>query len=218
MADLSLEFYKGIKVLPEEKSFVNEKKTDETQNGLSFNDFCKIISKSESFKNFSEKKIYIPEIYPIFAVGTRSLRKALLICIFLTYFVQFSGVYILLNYTTAFFAEAGSELTPLQSSILICVVQLVANAFAAILVDRLGRRILLVTSTIGTALGMLVLSLHRFYREELPDTNWVPMYALSFTIFIASIGLLPTAYILPVDVLPAKVNVSYVNGYFFKKN
>lgn len=74
-----------------------------------------------------------------------------------------------------------------------------------VLIERLGRKVLFVTSTVGAALGMLVLSLHRLYKDDLPDTDWVPMYGLSFTIFIASVGLLPIPYVITLDILPAKV-------------
>lgn len=57
---------------------------------------------------------------------------------------------------------------------------------------------------------MFILAMHRLYRDELPETNWVPMYGLSITIFIASIGLLPIAFIITVDILPPKV--SYIEN------
>lgn len=52
---------------------------------------------------------------------------------------------------------------------------------------------------------MLILALHRFYKDELPESNWVPMYGLSLTIFIASVGLMPVPFIITIDVLPPKV-------------
>lgn len=140
------------------------------------------------------------------SVKTRAARRAVSISMFLVFLPQFCGCYILISYSTPYFAEAGSTLTPLQSSILICIVQLIANLFTVILIDRLGRKILFTTSSIGAGLGMIVLALHNFYKDELPGTNWVPMYGLSFTIFIGSVGLLPVPFIITVDVLPANVS------------
>lgn len=145
-------------------------------------------------------------IFGVVLVKTRAARRAVSIAFFMVFFPQFCGCYILLSYTTAFFAEAGSSLTPIQSSILICIVQLSANLLTMFLIDRLGRKVLLTTSSIGSGLGMLVLALHRLYKDELPESNWIPMYGLSITIFIASIGLIPVPFIITIDVLPPKVS------------
>lgn len=118
---------------------------------------------------------------------------------------QLCGIYILLSYTTAFFDEAGSTLKPVESAILISLVQLVANSITVFLIDRLGRKIIFTTSSIGTGIGLFVLAMHRAYRDVLPESDWVPMYGLSITIFIASIGLLPVPFVMTIDVLPPKV-------------
>lgn len=129
----------------------------------------------------------------------------MIIVIGLVIIPQFSGCYILLTYTTKFFKDAGSTFTPLESSILISIVQLVANIVTMFLIEKLGRKILFVTSSIGTSLGMFILSIHNLYQYNMPGFEWVPVYVLSFTIFIASIGLLSVPYIITIDVLSAKV-------------
>lgn len=143
-------------------------------------------------------------------VKTRAVRRAIYISLMLVILPQFCGCYILMSYSTAYFAEAGSSLTPIQSSILICIVQLIANSFTIFLIERLGRKILFITSSIGSGLGLIILALHNIYKHELPDFNWVPIYGLSFTIFIASSGLLTIPFIITVDVLPSNVSRSNV--------
>lgn len=90
-------------------------------------------------------------------VGTRASRRALLIAFGLVYFPQFCGIFIVLSYTTAFFAEAGSSLSPLSSSILIGVVQLIAGGLSTVLIEKTGRKLLLLTSCIGCGVTMLFL-------------------------------------------------------------
>lgn len=143
-----------------------------------------------------------------FTVGTRSARRGVYISLILTVLQQLCGFYTLLSYTTSFFEEAGSSLTPLQSSTLICVVQLVANISTMFLIDRLGRKILFISSSIGTGLGLLTLALHHLFKAELPECKWLPIYALSFTVFIAQAGLLSLPMIITIDVLPIKVSFS----------
>lgn len=129
----------------------------------------------------------------------------MIIVIGLVVLPQLSGCYILLTYTTQFFNDAGSSFTPLESSILINVVQLVANIVTMFLIERLGRKCLFIISTIGASVGMFILAIHNLYQRELPDTEWIPIYVLSFTIFIASTGVLSVPYIITIDVLSAKV-------------
>lgn len=130
---------------------------------------------------------------------------------FLVFLPQFCGCYILLSYTIPFFEEAGSSLTPIQASILICLVQLLANLLTMFLIDQIGRKVLFTVSSIGAGIGMLILALHRLYEDDLPESNWVPMYGLSLTIFIASIGLIPVPFIITIDVLPPNVSCTCYN-------
>lgn len=140
----------------------------------------------------------------------------MIIVVALVIIPQFSGCYILLTYTTKFFNDAGSNFTPLESSILISFVQLAANIVTMFLIERLGRKILLVISSIGASLGMFILATHNLYQLDLPGTEWIPVYVLSFTIFIASIGLLSVPYIVTIDVLSAKViKLPYVYEYYY---
>lgn len=182
---------------------MNEKKSSETESGLSFDDFCK---RSQCPKETKINSKFFHFYFFFFSVGTRASRKAVFIAIVLIILPQFCGCYLLLSYTAQFFKEAGSTLTPVQSSVIITIVQLVANLVTISLIDRLGRKILIVSSSIATSLGLLILAMHQLYREDLPDTNWVPVFGLSFTIFVATVGLLPVPFTITIDVLPPKVN------------
>lgn len=150
------------------------------------------------------QKMYINQFFLL--VGCRASRRAVCISLFLVFLPQFTGAYVLQSYTTAFFTEAGSTLTPIESSIMICIVQLVANLVTMFLIDRIGRKFLFVMSSIGTGIGMFVLALHHLFKNELPECNWLPIYGLSFTIFSASIGLIPVSYVITIDVLPPRVS------------
>lgn len=134
--------------------FIEVKETDNTSNCLTLHDFCKF---SYRFLNTKSQTTKILNSL-LFTVGTRSSRRAILISFSLVYFPQLSGIYILLSYTTAFFSEAGSSLTPLQSSIVICVVQLIAGGLSTVLVDRLGRKVILIVSSVGCGFGTCLLA------------------------------------------------------------
>lgn len=106
---------------------------------------------------------------------------------------------------TLYFKEAGSNLTPIQSSIVITMVQCVANILTTFLIEMIGRKILYIMSTVGTCLGLFILSMHRLHKDQLPGTEWLPIFVFAFTIFIASMGLLSVTSIIFIDILPPKV-------------
>lgn len=139
------------------------------------------------------------------SVGSRASRTAISYSIVLMVLQQFCGCYVLLNYMTLYFEEVGSQLNPIQSSIIITMVQCVANILTTFLIEKLGRKILYVVSAVGTCLGMFILAMHSLYKDQLPGFEWVPIYVFSFTIFIASVGLLSVTNIIFIDILPPKV-------------
>lgn len=161
----------------------------------------------------NKEKTEKTEKFSLEAFGGRAARRALTISIFLIVLNQFCGCYALLSYTTKVFQEAGASLTPIESSILIVIVQILANVLTIYLIDRAGRKILFITSALGTAFGLVALGLHNIYQDQLDDYRWIPIASLSFAIFIASLGLLSLPYIIAIDILPPKVRIE--NSLFF---
>lgn len=68
-------------------------------------------------------------------------RRAMTIGIVLVLLNQFCGCTAMLNYTAHIFKEAGSNLSPNMSSIIVGVIQLIGSYVATILVDRAGRKV-----------------------------------------------------------------------------
>lgn len=71
-------------------------------------------------------------------------RRAMTIGIVLIALNQCSGCFAMLNYTADIFKEAGSNMSPNTSAIVIGVIQLLGAFFATYLVDWTGRKVILV--------------------------------------------------------------------------
>lgn len=125
---------------------------------------------------------------------------------------QFSGCFALINYSATIFRDSGSDIDPNVSSIILAAIQVAGTYVSTVLVDRLGRRLLLLTSAAATAVGLTVMGLYSFVGShlqwDLTAFSWVPVTSLSFVIFIASIGILPLPFVVLAEVLPQ--NVSFV--------
>lgn len=87
-------------------------------------------------------------------------------------------------------------------------VQLVGTWVATFLIDRVGRRVLLIASTIGCGTGLALMGTFIYLSKQdldLSDLSWVPVASLSLAVFMASIGLLPLVFVVLGEVLPSKV-------------
>ncbi|KAJ8709790.1 hypothetical protein PYW08_009794 [Mythimna loreyi] len=131
----------------------------------------------------------------------RSNRMAAFIIISLNVFQQLSGVIAVMSFVTIIFEMTKSNLQPHVSTIIIGVTQVAAAIFAPILVDRSGRRILLLVSTAGCALSLGTLGIY-FYllKSGNPIADNVPWLALVsimsfFLSYFTGFGIIPNTFI-----------------------
>lgn len=89
----------------------------------------------ENKKSDGESKLSINDF------KSREAKKAMLIAFVLVALNQLCGCFAMLNYTATIFAEAGSDLTPNMSAIVVGVIQLLGSCISLILVDRAGRKV-----------------------------------------------------------------------------
>lgn len=74
---------------------------------------------------------------------SREARKSMIIAFALVALNQLCGCFAMLNYTATIFADAGSNLTPNMSAIVVGAIQLFGVFISLILVDRAGRKVTL---------------------------------------------------------------------------
>jgi len=120
----------------------------------------------------------------------------------------FCGSPVLLNYASIVFRDSGSTLDPALSAIIMIIIQLVATSTSVTFVDKVGRRILFILSSGGTAIGMAAMGTYTFLSfngSDLTDFNWVPVTSLSFAVLSCNIGLIPLVFVILLEVLPSKI-------------
>lgn len=99
-------------------------------------------------------------------------HRAILIPFFLVlmlmFFQQFSGINVAIFYASHIFLEAGldNHMVNLLVAVAIGIVQVVATLVSVILVDCLGRKILLTVSSAGMALSSLVLGIYFYIYDS----------------------------------------------------
>lgn len=81
--------------------------------------------------------------------------KAMLIGIVLASISQLCGCFAMLQYTANIFQEAGSSMSPNVSAIIVASILVFGSFFATFLVDRAGRKVLILMKTIETFRKMI---------------------------------------------------------------
>lgn len=138
------------------------------------------------------------------------INRPYAICCLLMVAHEVCGVFTMINYAGVIFKEAGSSMAPEWGAIIVGFIQLVGSYTASLLIDRLGRKILMVVSFAGTAICHLVLGTFVYICFEttidVSQFSWIPVVAFSLLIFIAACGAMPVPYVLLGEILPNKVN------------
>lgn len=139
------------------------------------------------------------------ATGT---RRALIIGFVLAANLQFCGIFAILSYTVNIFQEAGSDLSPNVATILIGALQLAGSCVSSLLIDKAGRKILLLISNLCMATCLLILGGFFFFKNQGSDVSnfgWVPIGSLSVYIVALSLGLAPITFLMVFEIFEPRV-------------
>ncbi|XP_030374058.1 facilitated trehalose transporter Tret1-like [Scaptodrosophila lebanonensis] len=120
---------------------------------------------------------------------------------------QMSGSFANLNYTSNIFAELENRLNVNTCTVVVGVAQVVGILCAVMLVDRFGRRVLLLTSMAGMGLGELAIGLLKDLStsELLAELYWLPLTLMCWVAFIAAVGMVSLVFTIIMELLPAKI-------------
>jgi len=123
---------------------------------------------------------------------------------------QFSGINVVIYNTVLIFESAGVDADSSFATIIIGLIQLGATFISTFLVDRAGRRMLLLISGAGMAASMASLGYH-FFNNEFRDGiaseqcfGWLPLASLGTFVFSYSIGYSNVPYVVMGELFPLK--------------
>ena len=143
-------------------------------------------------------------------VGYRALfephiRPALIVAVGLFFLQQLSGINAVIYYAPEIFNQAGfsSGDTRILATIGIGTVNFATTVLAMFLIDRLGRRPLLVLGFAGTAVTMLIIALAITNPTLVPSWLVIVLLLLYIASFAISIGPLP--HVMMSEVFPLRV-------------
>ncbi len=134
-----------------------------------------------------------------------AVRPALIVGVGLFFLQQLSGINAVIYYAPDIFSHAGfdSTKTQLLATIGVGVVNVATTVLAMFLIDRLGRRPLLVVGFLGAAVTMLVIALGVVFPKVVPSWLIIAMLLLYIASFALAIGPLP--HLLMSEIFPLRV-------------
>ncbi|KAL6268737.1 hypothetical protein P5V15_001864 [Pogonomyrmex californicus] len=122
----------------------------------------------------------------------RATIKGLIISFGLFAGQQFCGIFAMLSNTETIFRMSGSSLSPNMSAIIVATIQLVTSMLAMFLVERAGRRPLLLLSCAGMFVCHCVMGVFchlQSLQYEVSAYAWIPVIALSAYMLVYGLGM-----------------------------
>lgn len=139
----------------------------------------------------------------------RMALKGILISFAMAWFMQTTGSFLITNYASIIFSKTGSLFDSNISSIILAVIQIVAGLSSSQWGDTFGRKVILITSLFGSAMGLFTLAAYSYLLEndyDVTNFNWLPLLMLCLMIFVSNSGIIALAHICAIENYPSKVN------------
>ncbi|XP_063221010.1 facilitated trehalose transporter Tret1-like [Bacillus rossius redtenbacheri] len=143
------------------------------------------------------------------ALGTRPAVRALVICSGVMMIQQLSGIKAVVFYTVTIFKDSGSSLDPYMCTLVAGGVLAGATGVSALVVDRCGRRLLLLLSGVGTTLCHAALGLYFHLHAHHPETaaglGWLPLVSLCLYLITYTMGFGAVSWVLVGEMFPSAI-------------
>ncbi|XP_022231665.2 facilitated trehalose transporter Tret1 [Drosophila obscura] len=196
-AEQSLRYYRNIRISPatelsEDLKLELEKLKPTEKTDLDAKDDNAEDENAVTWADFADAKV----------------RKAFLLGLGLVTFNQLCGCFAMVNYTAVIFEQAGASLAPTVSAIIVGSIQLLGTYTSTLLVERLGRKILLLVSAVGIGLGQSAMGSYSYLKVldyDVSSYGWVPVAGFSFMLLLAASGLLTLPFLVIAEILPPKI-------------
>lgn len=134
------------------------------------------------------------------ALARRSTLKAIFISLGLMFFQQMSGINAVIFFTKDIFDAADTGIDSGIATIIVGVMQVVAVFISTLIVDKLGRRLLLLPSIVVMTICTLVLGGYFYAKQQnassVSNLGIIPVVSLCVFIILFSIGFGPIPWMM----------------------
>ncbi|XP_070508196.1 facilitated trehalose transporter Tret1-like [Chironomus tepperi] len=132
---------------------------------------------------------------------TKKAKRGMALGIFLVFLLAFSGNTVIMQYTAFIFKITGSSLPPNEASIIIAAMQVIGILIMGLLVDRIGRRKLMIISCVGSTATLTLMAIYTLCKETwaFPQTAVALGLSACFWFFasVCAIGVFVLFFFMP---------------------
>ncbi|KAJ8946865.1 hypothetical protein NQ318_006775, partial [Aromia moschata] len=153
-------------------------------------------------------------------VGLRDLLQSdvvircLLISVGLMVFQQFTGILAIVSYLQTIFEATNSSIPSEVSVMIVGLLQTIVNIITSRLVDRIGRKTLIMLSNTGILVSLITLGAY-FYLQingyNVDSLSWLAIGSIMFYIFWFNFGIGPIPWTVAGELFPSNLK-TYLNG------
>jgi sugar porter (SP) family MFS transporter len=137
------------------------------------------------------------------------LRGIVLVGVVLAVAQQFVGVNTVIYYAPTILADTGQKnAAALAGTLVVGVTNVVFTIIAVLLLDRVGRRPLLLSGTVGLLVALVVLGVYFSSGTLQDDAGWLALVGLILFIAAFAIGLGPVFWLMISEIFPVGVRGS----------
>lgn len=139
---------------------------------------------------------------------SKGLFRGFAISMGLMFFQQTSGINVFLPYMQMIFDVSGTSIPSDLSTIFIGIVQIITLLITAVAVDKLGRRILLLSSASGSLIAQVALGLFFYLQTHNYDVSslfWLPIASLLIFMICFNLGFASVTWAILGELFPPNV-------------
>ncbi|XP_050535988.1 facilitated trehalose transporter Tret1-like isoform X2 [Daktulosphaira vitifoliae] len=157
------------------------------------------------------------------AFQTTPAKRGLFIGLGVMLLQQFSGCNAVIFYATNIFTAAGSNMKASTSTIIVGVMSVVATYISTLVVDKLGRKILLLSSALVMGICTALIGVFFYLQNsnyDVTSIGFIPLISLCIFIILFSFGFGPIPWMLIGEIFPAQIkgtacSIACLSNWFF---
>ncbi|XP_050311252.1 facilitated trehalose transporter Tret1-like [Anthonomus grandis grandis] len=175
--------------------------------GISEEEARKALDELEQIESQNKEKGGIVVLF-----RTKNTRRAFMVAAGLLILQQFSGISAVLGFMEQIFSGAGGAIPPQLAATMVGVIQVFTVFVTSSVIEKLGRKFLLLSSTVGAAVSIILLGFYFFLHRQklvlLAYLWWLPIASLIFYIVCFNMGLGPLPWTVLSEIFPDNVKSS----------